>query len=156
MCEGIFGVNAKGECNLCGYIARKKRRAGTPGTASRERKRPKTICKKTEIKCEKMKYENEMKPVSCTNGQMSEPLSERLAIQDEIGIFLEEQGASIFQEGHGTPENYRMVDAPLGVSADMLFMPVPFENEMLSPLNIYIGDDVDNIFPANYFEDELF
>lgn len=157
MCEGDFGVDAKGRCNLCGYNAhKKKRRVGTPSTASRERKRPKTTCKPPEIK-----------PASCSKGQIPlfttpEPLSERLSVQDEIGIFLEEQGMSIFQEGHDGPENYLTANTLLGgddqdgQSADMLFFPIPFENDMLSPPDIDIGHDVDAFFPANQFENEPF
>ena len=147
-CEGDFGVDAKGRCNLCGYNAhKKKRRVGTPSTASRERKRHKTTCKK-----------------SCSNGQIPlfttpEPLSERLAVQDEIGIFLEEQGTSIFQEGHDRPEIYLTANALLGgddqdghaMSADILFFPIPFENDMLSPPDIDIGHGVDAFFSSNPF-----
>ena len=166
ICGDDFGVNADGECNFCGYMAhKKKRRARTPGTASRARKRPKTICK-----------ENDEKSASCTTGPIPlcttpEPRCERLAVQDEIGIFLQEQGVGVFQEGHSASENYLTANALLGgdlqsghdMSADKLFLPIQSEDEMLSLIDNDIGQDIDTFFstnhfdtffPPNYFEDK--
>ena len=156
ICGDDFGVNADGECNFCGYIAHnkkrrahnKKRRARTPGTGSRARKRPKTICK-----------ENDEKSASCTVVPI--PLYKQLAIQDEIGIFLQQQGVGVFfQEGHSASENYLTANALLGgdlqsghdMSADKLFLPIQSENEMLSLFDNDIGQDIDTFFSTNHFD----
>lgn len=157
MCEGDYGVNAKGECNLCGYGAHKnKRRTGTPGTRKRERKRLKTADKKLDrVKNAEKKSGLDMgipRPsVGC------EPLFERLSGQDEIWNFLVAQGVLIQPSDLRTPPGRFDEDvlAEHGMCPDLLFSPYPFEDGMVSPLDICIVDDIASYFSPHHFEDGM-